>query len=315
MAVERLSDKALIDVFEKECHRKQLSPHTIESYVSSLNLFSQFLKKRKYTLLTVDTDIFSEYISYLQDNDIVQKTIKNRFSAYSLFYGYLVFKKTLENNVVKDVIKWYLPTYKHNGNNGGERKLISIKEMAHFIDVILDVRDRLVVVLACKTGIRRGELVAIDLDDIKWENMSIILKPTHKRSNRTVFFDYECALVLNQWLQKREHHADPENKALFVSYKNRKKRLNRNGVANMFVKWAALAGLHNPNSDKIEDQFTLHCCRHWFTTHLRRAGMPREHIKWLRGDAITDAMDIYYHIDPEDVRQSYLAHVPKLGIM
>jgi integrase/recombinase XerD len=144
--------------------------------------------------------------------------------------------------------------------------------------------------------------------------MSIVLKPTHKRSNRTVFFDYECALVLNQWLQKREHLADPENKALFVSYKNRKKRLNRNGVAYMFVRWAKLAGLHNPKSDRIEDQFTLHCCRHWYTTHLRRAGMPREYIKWLRGDAISDAMDIYYHIDPEDVRKSYLAHVPKLGI-
>lgn len=36
--------------------------------------------------------------------------------------------------------------------------------------------------------------------------------------------------------------------------------------------------------------------------------------KWLRGDAIKGAADIYFHIDPEDVRRSCLAHVPPLGI-
>jgi len=314
MALERVDDVELIDVFEKACCRKQLSVHTVEGYVSSLNLFSQFLQSKNYSLLTVDTDIFSDYISYLQDNNITSKTIKNRFSAFSLFYGYLVFKKQLKNNIVKDVIKWELSTYKHDRNNGSERKLISVKEMAQFVDIILDIRDKAIAVLFAKTGIRRRELVAIDLDDVKWDNLSILLKPTHKRSNRMVFFDYECGLVLKQWLQKREHHAEPDNKALFITYTDRKGRLNRSGVANNFVKWATIAGLHNSNSDKIEDQFTPHCCRHWFTTHLRRAGMPREHIKWLRGDTMSDSMDIYYHIDPEDVRKSYLACIPKLGI-
>jgi len=34
----------------------------------------------------------------------------------------------------------------------------------------------------------------------------------------------------------------------------------------------------------------------------------------LRGDVRSDAVDIYYHIDPEELRRSYLAHIPKLGI-
>jgi len=313
--VEKLNDKALIDEFVKACRRKQLSMHTIESYSSSLNLFSVFLHDKGYTLFNVDTDIFSDYISYLQDNDIKQKTIKNRFSAFSLFYGYFVFKKQLKNNIVKDVIKWELSSYKHDRNNGSMRKLVNVKEMAYFVDIILDIRDKAMAVLFAKTGIRRRELVTIDLNDVNWDNMSITLKPTHKRSNLIVFFDYECALVLRQWLQKREHHADPENKALFVSYTDRKDRLNRNGVAYNFVKWATLAGLHDPKSDRLEKKFTPHCCRHWFTTFLRRAGMPREYVGWLRGDKISDAIDIYYHIDPDDVRKIYLASIPKLGIV
>jgi integrase/recombinase XerD len=45
-----------------------------------------------------------------------------------------------------------------------------------------------------------------------------------------------------------------------------------------------------------------------------RAGMPREHVQELRGDARPDAIDIYYHIDPEELRKSYLAFMPKLGL-
>jgi integrase/recombinase XerD len=45
-----------------------------------------------------------------------------------------------------------------------------------------------------------------------------------------------------------------------------------------------------------------------------RSGMPREHVQELRGDVRSEAVDIYYHIDPEELRKSYLAHIPKLGI-
>jgi integrase/recombinase XerD len=91
-------------------------------------------------------------------------------------------------------------------------------------------------------------------------------------------------------------------------------RLNKNHVYEIVVSSAQRVGLHIPTSEKLEDHFTPHCCRHWFTTHLRRMGMPREHIQELRGDARPEAIDIYIHIDPEDLRTSYLAHMPRLGL-
>ena len=311
--MERVTDERLIELFNEDCHTRDLSKHTIESYISTLKIFSKYLKKRGYSLLTVDKEILKDYISYLRREGIDSKTIENRFSTFSTLYDYTVYEDLIEKNVVKDIRKRFLKQYKEK-DNGHRRKLITVAQMAHFIEIILDIRDKAIAALFAKTGIRLRELVAIDLGDIKWEDMSIILKPTHKRSNRIVFFDSECALVLKQWIQKREHHADPENKALFVTYTDRKGRLNRSGVANMYVKWATIAGLHDPSSDKIEDHFTCHCARHWFTTHLRKAQMPREFRKWLRGDALNDAMDIYDHIEPDEVRRSYIACIPKLGI-
>jgi integrase/recombinase XerD len=73
-------------------------------------------------------------------------------------------------------------------------------------------------------------------------------------------------------------------------------------------------GLHNHSSEKLEEKFTPHCCRHWFTTHLRRAGMPREFIQELRGDVRKEAIDIYDHIDKKELKESYLAHMPRLGV-
>ena len=45
-----------------------------------------------------------------------------------------------------------------------------------------------------------------------------------------------------------------------------------------------------------------------------RAGMSRDFVKELRGDTRGEAIDIYNHIDKKELRESYLAHIPQLGI-
>jgi integrase/recombinase XerD len=42
--------------------------------------------------------------------------------------------------------------------------------------------------------------------------------------------------------------------------------------------------------------------------------MPRDFVKELRGDSRHEAIDIYNHIDKKELRESYLAHIPQLGI-
>jgi integrase/recombinase XerD len=42
--------------------------------------------------------------------------------------------------------------------------------------------------------------------------------------------------------------------------------------------------------------------------------MPREMIQELRGDARREAIDVYDHISKEELRKSYLKHIPQLGI-
>jgi integrase/recombinase XerD len=243
--------------------------------------------------LNADKDTLRRFISYLKEQGKTTKTIENYFSVLSSFYEYLVFEGKTAANPVIAVRKRYLRRYKDN-DDGQARKLISVEEMANLINCTLDLRDRAVIIL-------------LDLIDLR-----IRLKPTAKRTNRTVFFDDECALILRRWLNIRETMNKKNSSALFLNAEG--DRLNRSGVYNLVTNAARCAGLHNPASDRLEDHFTPHCCRHWYCTHLFRAGMRREFIKELRGDSRRDAFDLYNHIDLKELKEAYLAAIPQLGI-
>ena len=313
-SMDAMEVSKLIDNFCMDCELQGMTPETIRRYGSSLRIFEEFLSKRKITLLDVDRGSLKDFLSYLRNerrNSI--KTVKNNFSALSSFYEYMLYERVLEKNPVLEIRKRYLGSYKSNPGNSSERKLISIEEMKLLIDSILDPRDKAIVTLLAKTGIRRKELIGIDLGDINWGNQSIMLKPTHKRTNLLVFFDDECGRILKRWIRRREIIGVKEGcEALFVSTYG--KRIDRNAVYHSVTKHAERVGLHDQSSHRTEDRFSPHCCRHWFTTYLLRAGMPREYVKELRGDSRGDAIDIYHHIDREELRESYLAHIPQLGI-
>lgn len=309
------SNEQLIQGFLDDCRLRNLSSESIRSYKSNLRIMSQFLKELGYSLLNLDKRALKAVLGYLiEKRQVSSKTVDNYFCALSSFYHYLVYEDLTETNPVLPFGKRYLNQYKKPTSNPGiKRRLLSVKEMARLINSILNPRDKAIVTLLAKTGIRRGELIDIDLDDIDWAKQSIRLKPKRKRSNSLVFFDDECARILKRWLKaRRNYDVNSGCRALFVGEQGG--RLKRNGVYCAVTKHAERIGLHNPRSDRTEDHFTPHCCRHWFTTHLRRNGMEREFLKELRGDSRGEAVDIYDHIDRKELKKAYLAHIPELGI-
>jgi integrase/recombinase XerD len=306
------NDQDLIEAYYEDCELKGMSQGAIRRYKTSVLIYNDFLAQGGRSLTEADKDELRDFLRYLrQERKVKHKTIENYFSALSSLYEFLVFEGYVIKNPVLAVRRRYLRQYKSDNGAASTRKLITVGEMEILIDSVLDLRDKGIITLFAKTGIRRDELVTIDLEDINWLEQSITLKPKRKRSNRVVFFDDETARILKRWIRLRERR-EPKTNALFIG--ERGQRLERNGVYIAVTKHAERVGLHDPRSDKMENHFSPHCCRHWFTTHLRRAGMSREFIQELRGDKRRDAIDIYDHIDREELREAYLAHVPQLGI-
>jgi len=303
----------LITQFGEDCLTRGLTLETARRYLSSLKIFNKYLEENNLNLIETDRNTLRNFINYLRaDRGVSQRTIETYFAAMASFFGYLEYERYIDKNPIYEVRKRYLQQYKDN-DDGQVRKLISVEEMAKLINLTMGVRDRAIISLLAKTGIRRNELIKLDIDDINWIEQSVRLKPTPKRTNRTIFFDDETAIILHRWIRSSEETRKKfKAKALFIS--NKGGRLNRNGVYLAVTRPAEKIGLHNRDLDRMEDHFSPHCCRHWFTTHLRRAGMPREFIQELRGDVRKEAIDIYDHIDKKELRESYLAHIPQLGI-
>ena len=301
----------LIQDFVKDCQLRGMSPRSIPHYGYIPKVFKNYLEGQRVDFQTVDKDHLRGFIEYLRiEKGAAGKTVENYFAVLSTFYDYLTFEGLVSSNPVLPIRRRYLRRYKDNSMQ--ERQLISVEAMGRLINSEMDIRNKAIIALLAKTGIRRGELISLNVDDVDLVEMRIKLKPTAKRSNRIVFFDAETAFILRRWLKVREGRNKKGIPALFLNAMG--DRLDRGGILLLVAEAARRVGLHNPDSERMEDRFSPHCCRHWFTTHLRRAGMRREFIQELRGDSRREAIDIYDHIDLKELKEAYLACIPQLGI-
>ena len=310
--MEEIDIAELLLRFKKDCKLQDMTNESIRSYLSELKIYNDYLQENNFDILHVSNEILEQFLQYLRETrGISQSRIENYFSALSSFYDFLVYKGLATTNIILPFRKRYLKRHKKS-NPPAVRKLITVTDMSRFVNSIIPIRAKTIAVVLAKTGIRRGELLKIELNDINFKEQTIMLKEFHKRSNRLIYFDEETEVMLNKWLKRRKELVNNGVTALFVN--DYGEPIGRSGVYNEIVLWAIKLGFFDPDSNRLEDHFSCHNFRHFFTTFLLRNGMSREYVKELRGDIRSEAIDIYHHIDKEDLRKSYLAHIPKLGL-
>ncbi len=292
--------KNAIDLFSEDLRLRGLAPSTIESHLDQVSQFLLFLDGTKAEKAEVED--FKAFLADIRQKEYKTSSIARIFSALSTFYDFMQDCGEVDVNPVPAIRKRYLRSYKV-GIDRDERRCITIDEAAKFVNTILDSRNKAVVLLFLKTGMRLNELTALDVTDVDMKEKTITLKKTAKRTNRLLFFDDETAEVLKNWLDI--HPFGP----LFASGRGRLKGV---AVETMIKKHSKAIGLSDPKIDR--DYITPHYFRIFFTTMLLRAGMPRHFVQELRGDVGSDAIDIYTRIDKEELRRSYLACIPQLGI-
>ena len=297
----------LIARFEADCQIRHIV--STRTYLVYIRDFAGSLNGRD--LSHPNRDDLKAYLEVLRARKLKHSSLERAFAGLVSFYDFLVAEEEIEANPIQSFRRRYLKQYKED-NGHDARQLISVEDAARLVSSTLKTEHRAILLLLLKTGMRAGELCSLDVSDVSLERGEVLLKPTAKRSNRLLFFDPETARVLASWLDARKHMSWAQHGALFPSRQG--ERLTTKTLTWIVSGCAERVGLHDPESEKLEDKFTPHCARHWNGTHLLCAGMRREYVQWLRGDAIKEAVDIYFHVDPEDVRRAYLAHIPQLGI-
>ncbi|NPE27641.1 tyrosine-type recombinase/integrase [Methanococcoides sp. SA1] len=305
--------------FTIDCYARGLSRRTIETYRSNLKLFLEH-NPNPHGLENKD---LRQHLQRLRNRELKISTINGHFAAISSFYDYLAF----ENNNIRNPIPPFRRRYIRNKrvfNGMNTRQIIDIHTMEELIKLpfsipenthikeytwTVPIRDQAIMLMLAKTGIRRQELVCMDIDDINMKTRKIHIRPFAKRTNCLTFIDDEMHFVLKEYLRWRESTVAENNYRLWITHTGHKMKKDH---PNDIVKFYALRlGIHNPRGPLIE-KYTTHCFRHFFTTWLRRHGMSREHRKWLRGDSPDGPDDLYDHIDEEVVRKEYFEKIPRL---
>jgi site-specific recombinase XerD len=300
-----------LDSWAKDAQTRGLQEPTIDGYRRNLRAYAAHLGP--LSILPIGVPQLTSYMDHLKaTRGLVGKQLAPHVSALASLYDYLASEAIIPTNPVPAFRRRFLavPLREAHKKRLARRQLLSVDHMRLLVHSISDLRDRCILVILVKTGVRSGELVAIDVGDIDWKNQSITLKPFPKRTNTLVFFDDETEFLLKTWLAIRKTWLDDPNGPLFVAETG---RLPKAKVGHIISRAARRLGLHNPKGD-LKARFTPHACRHWFSTHLRRAGMEAEFIQFMRGDSPGRTLDTYLHIDWEEVRHDYLKRIPQLGL-
>ena len=313
-----------LSIFCNDCQVRGFTQHTIETYKSNIRHFLQFTQYPE----TIDRTNLSAFLSHCRRKNYTRSTLNGYFAAISSYVDYLVWTGEMESNPVPAFRTRYLrEKKKYNGKN--TRQLISVKMMSKLVHLPFEIghvnvreslwtvpiRDHAIMMMLAKTGMRKTELQTLDIYDLDLDLeytdfATVYIHPFAKRCNCIGFIDKECITTMEQYIEWRAKTVKPGYLNLWISHTGRK--LGQDDVYYLVVFYATLLGIHDPDGDLI-DKFGPHCCRHWFTTHLRRQGMERENRRWLRGDAPQGADDLYDHIDPLDVAEDYCKYIPRLG--
>lgn len=153
------------------------------------------------------------------------------------------------------------------------------------------LRDMAIMELLYASGIRRAELVGVNLSDVDLDRrvMRVIGKGNKQR---TVFLNQAAADAIRKYLGVRPRTTD---EALFLS--RRKSRLSHRQAWVIFREFAQLSGL--------DKHVTPHVMRHSFATHLLENGADIVTIKELLGHESLSTTQIYTNVSLEHMRRSY----------
>jgi len=273
-------------------------PKTLASSFTSVMLFLGFCgKSGKKDLDEIERVDLEAFIEHEQDRGMHISTVRTRLACIIAFLHFLMEQDVISGSLLKRSIKLKLPdTLPRAMNPSDVRTLLS---------VIDDTRDRALILLLLRTGIRIGEALGLTLNDLDIQDRKVHLFEGEKNSmGRVVYLSDDALFAVKLWLRRRD------KKKEFVFYGQGNTRLCYSAGRSRFVKYLKKAGLDQKG-------YTVHCLRHTFASELLNAGMRLECLQQLLGHQDIEVTRRYARLTDRTREQEYfraMAIIEKGGI-
>ena len=282
-------DKSNIDLINEFIDAKRVegcSERTLKEYkISAVKLVNHYQDK---TLRKITTDDVRNFLmNYQGINNCSNTTIDNHRRNLSSFFAWL----EAEDYILKSPM---LRIHKIKTKKV-VKKIISDEDIEILRDNCKDIRDLAIIDLLYSTGIRVGELVNLNKEDIDFENRECIVIGKGNKE-RTVYFDAKTKLHLMNYLKVRKDN----NPALFVSLDKPYDRLNISGVEVRLRKLGRSLGLEKVHPHKF---------RRTMATRAIDKGMPIEQVQQLLGHNQIDTTMCYAKVMDENVKYAHRKYI------
>ena len=273
---------------------RKYSINTVNSYLSDINIFLEFLKESKINYKDVNRDVIRTYLKYLDMAKYKSSSINRLLSSLNDYYNYLVKMKYVKYNYFEDINRPRREKKLPNFINY-EEYMTLIKQAEKEENEFLRARNLLFLEILFDTGLRVSEAVNIKFSDINKSECSI--KVLGKGSKERIVYFGEYALnYLNEYMAIRAGINSSDKNYLFLN-KNYTKLTRRGAeyLINSVTKQALL-----------KQKVTPHTLRHSFATEMLNNGCDIRSVQELLGHKSLSTTGIYTHVTNEVVRTEYL---------
>jgi site-specific recombinase XerD len=284
------------DQFEAYMHhkyRRNCSASTLRLTASSLSQFLLFFQETgKSVLAQLDRQEIEAFVEFEQDRGLKANTVRTHLCAVYAFLRYLIEKKVLGYELLESKIKLKLPDKLP--------RAIAPEALNRLIGVIRRPRDRALILLLLRTGMRIGELLNTRVGDIDFREQKILIYLAEKTSvGRVVYYSDDAHKALMDWLRRRDPLKD------FLFYGQGRDHLSYEAARMVFMKYLQMAGLEHSS-------YTLHCLRHTFATDLLNAGMRLECLQVLLGHTNLEVTRRYARLSDQTREEEYFTAMRRI---
>ena len=273
-----LNNLELLNMFLSAKKVEGCSKNTLNYYKSTIDKMLKILDK---PIDNITTDDLRSYLDeYKESNNLSKTTIDNIRRIFSSFFRWLEDEDYILKNPVKRI---------HRIKTGrAVKETLSDEELEILCDNCENIRDLAMVELLISTGMRVGELVKLNIDDINFNERECIVFGKGE-SERVVYFDARCKIHLLEYLNSRKDNKE----ALFVSFRKPYKRLGINGVEIIIKKLGEKSNISNLHPHKF---------RRTLATNAIDKGMPIEQLQKLLGHMQIDTTMKYAMVNQNNVK-------------
>ena len=276
-------------------HQRRLSRATLRNYAHALQQLMVFLDGKE--LQTLEPAQVRRSIAMLHAKGLSPRTLALTLSAWRGFYRWLARHRGFGANPVLGIRapKAARPLPKALSVESTEQLL---NEEAKDQPVL--IRDRAMFELLYSSGLRLGELVALNAGDGRLDLREGEVTVTGKGAKtRTVPVGARAREALAAWLAVR--NAAPGEKALFVGARGR--RIAAGTVGVRLKRWAQRRGLR--------ERVHPHMLRHSFASHVLQSSQDLRAVQEMLGHASISSTQVYTHLDFQALAKVYDAAHPR----